>query len=258
MVVECEVSSLPPCLQSSKAAYRYWQKEKAKPFAKNINVPSACSLHLLHLQAFVWYILRMGPLQCSASSCLIASPSSSSRFSLVHDPEDGFIAMGAEIGWRRQKTGGLLWFGSRHKHRRSHHCNDHCTKQRKPQTPALVCSRSLKSTTKIIQAQSSHNSGMNQQEFHHRLSLKFSLAFSSNMFLAICFRSSCWWSQIIGSLLLMISDPVADDHRLVFRWLWFRSPDPFVDDDDWSDPLAADDHRPLCWQWWWFCCFQNL
>ncbi len=95
-------------------------------------------------------ILRMGPLQCSASSCLIASPSSSSRFCLVHDPEDGFIAMGAEIGWRRQKTGGLLQFGSRHKHRRSHHCNDHCTEQRKPQTPAPVCSGSLRVLQKLF------------------------------------------------------------------------------------------------------------
>jgi hypothetical protein len=47
-----------------------------------------------------------------------------------------------------------------------------------------------------------------------------------------------------------VSDPLADDHRLLvlccwwfqmlllmiidwfFCWLWFRSPDPFVDDDD--------------------------
>jgi hypothetical protein len=258
MVVECEVSSLPPCLQSSKAAYRYWQKEKTKPFAKNINVPSACLLHVLHLQAFVWYSLRMGPLQCSASSCLIASPSSSSRFSLVHDPEDGFIAMGAEIGWRRQKTGGLLWFGSRHKHRRSHHRNDHCTEQRKPQTPTLVCSGSLKVLPKLFK----HNlptipvwiNKNSITDFHSNSHLHFlpicSLQYVSDpladdhRLLVLC----CWWLQI---LLLMIID-------WFVCWLWFRSPDPFVDDDDWSDPLVADDHRPLCWQWWWFCCFQNL
>jgi hypothetical protein len=235
------------------------KKKKQNPLQKtSMSQVLACLLHLLHLQAFVWYILRMGPLQCSASSCLIASPSSSSRFCLVHDPEDGFIAMGAEIGWRRQKTGGLLWFGSRHKYRRSHHCNDHCTEQRKPQTPALVCSRSLRVLPKLFK----HNlpttpvwiNKNSITDFHSNSHLHF---------LPICF-------------LQYVSDPLADDDRLLVLCCWWFQilllmiidwffagydldpPDPFVDDDDWSDPLAADEHRSLCWQWWRFCCFQNL